>query len=198
MDLDDLPENTYDLGDKKEKKENEKINSEEEEESKEEKFERIIREQSLKNKILRYKISFSKYLVAYDYRIQELDMLDIDQLEKLLTEIEICVSCRTSGNMLSDYYISTVSIVERVAPLLSMNLTGLSKVLGEDDRVRECLEEISIKYDVVQHTPPEARLAYLTLRSIMALNQHNKKVFETQKILDTKVKREVIDEFADL
>ena len=193
MNLDDLPEN--DIGEPI-------CNSEEETqpepEDKEDKFKKIIKEQGLKNKILRYKVSFAKYLESYNYRIQELDALNIEQLETLLQEIEICVSCRTSGNMLGDYYISTVSVIERCAPLVSMNLSGLSEILGKDERIRECLDEISIKYDVLSYTPPEARLAYLTLRAIMAINQVNKKKEKTAAVLNERVKPEVINAYADL
>ena len=205
MDLNDLPETSADIpieGKKQQRRQiAETVPNEEpqpEEEDKDERFQRIIREQSIKNKILRYKISFGKYLTAYDYKIQDLDQYDAEQLSKLLEEIEICVSCRTSGNMLKSYYIGAVEVAEKCAPLLSMNLTGLSRILGENEQIRECLEEISIKYDVIQHTPPEARLCFLTLQSILAINTHNRKLIETKKILTEPVKKEVVEEFKDL
>lgn len=209
MNLDDLPENVIELETEQAPKKTRKPqvsdiiaepeeDSEPEEESEQDKFKKIIELQGLKNKILRYKVSFDKYLIAYDYKIQDLDNLTLEQLKTLLTEIEICVSSRTSGNMLKNYYCSAVEVGERMAPFLGLNLTGLSKVLGESDQVRECLEELSIKYDVLQYTKPEVRLAYITLQTIFAINTHNKKINEINKVMEASVKKEVIEEFKDL
>lgn len=135
MSLDDLPENIEtELNDITETK------SAVVQESSEERFERILSEQRLKNKILRYKVSFGKYLLAYDYKIEQMDELSMDQLERLAQEIEIAVSCRTSGNMLKSYYIGSVQMVEKVAPLLSMNLQGLSAVLENNQAIQETLD----------------------------------------------------------
>lgn len=197
MDLEDLPEITSDIPDNNSKKKTISLSPKEEEEDKDVKFNRIIKEQAIKNKILRYKVAFGHYLMAYDYKIQDLDNMGTAELETLLMEIEISVSSRTSGNMISSYYLGGVSTIEKIAPILGMNLKGLSVVLGENQQIKETLEELSIKYDVAHYSKPEIRLAYLTLQSIMAINSHNKKVAETQKILNEKVSKDVVDEFKD-
>lgn len=193
MSLDDLPENIEtELNDITETK------SAVVQESSEERFERILSEQRLKNKILRYKVSFGKYLLAYDYKIEQMDELSMDQLERLAQEIEIAVSCRTSGNMLKSYYIGSVQMVEKVAPLLSMNLQGLSAVLENNQAIQETLDELSIKYDVLQAQPPEARLAFLTLQTVMALNNRNKQIDAVKTVVNEPVKKEIIEKYADL
>jgi len=202
MDLNDLPEITSDIPDSDGKvKRTQSFStpeSAEPSEDKEEKFQRIIKEQGVKNKILRYKVSFGQYLLAYDYKINDLDNLSIDELEQLLMEIEICVSSRTSGNMIQSYYLGAVSMTERVAPILGMNLQGLSQVLTENAQIKETLDELSIKYDVVHYTKPEVRLAYLTLQSIMAVNSINKKKEKTQQVLSAPVPQKTVEEFKDL
>lgn len=193
MSLDDLPENIEtELNDITETK------SAVVQESSEERFERILSEQRLKNKILRYKVSFGKYLLAYDYKIEQMDELSMDQLERLAQEIEIAVSCRTSGNMLKSYYIGSVQMVEKVAPLLSMNLQGLSAVLENNQAIQETLDELSIKYDVLKAQPPEARLAFLTLQTVMALNNRNKQIDAVKTVVNEPVKKEIIEKYADL
>lgn len=193
MSLDDLPENIEtELNDITETK------SAVVQESSEERFESILSEQRLKNKILRYKVSFGKYLLAYDYKIEQMDELSMDQLERFAQEIEIAVSCRTSGNMLKSYYIGSVQMVEKVAPLLSMNLQGLSAVLENNQAIQETLDELSIKYDVLQAQPPEARLAFLTLQTVMALNNRNKQIDAVKTVVNEPVKKEIIEKYADL
>lgn len=192
MDLENLPENSSEIADVK-------LNAPVlREEPVEDKFSRIIKEQGLKNKILRYKVTFGHYLTAYDYKIQDLDNLDLNSLETLLMEIEISVSTRTSSNMVYSYYAGGVSVVEKIAPVLGMNLKGLSAVLTENKQIKETLEELSIKYDVLSYSKPEVRLIYYTLQSIMAVNTHNKKNAETQRVLDEKIDKKIVDEFKDL
>lgn len=196
--LDDLPENINDL--QVEGESNKKPNKTASllAQPEEDRFTAIIKEQSIKNKILRYKVSFGKYLIAFDYRIQDLDNLSCADLELLLQEIEICVASRTSGNMIKNYYLGCVNVFEKVSPLIGMNLQGLSTVLSENDAIRETLDELSIKYDVLHYTKPEIRLAYLTLQSIMAINSINKKNMKISSVLSEPVKKEVVDEFKDL
>lgn len=194
MSLDDLPENIESELDTEIKS----VTSAPVQESNEDRFERILTEQRLKNKILRYKVSFGKYLLAYDYKIEQMDELSIEQLEKLVQEIEIAVSCRTSGNMLKSYYIGSVQMVEKVAPLLSLNLQGLSAVLENNQAIQETLDELSIKYDVLQAQPPEARLAFLTLQTIMALNNRNRQIDAVKNVVNEPVKKEIIEKYADL
>ncbi len=196
MELNDLPEITNDIGG--ESKPQKKSTVLEEPEDREDKFNRIIREQALKNKILRYKVTFGQYLMAYDYKIESLEELNYEQLETLLMEIEICVSSRTSSNMTSSYYLGAVSMIERVAPILGMNLAGLSQSLTESEQIKETLAELSLKYDVASYTKPEVRLAYLTLQSIMAINSINKKKQQTEQVLNGRVPKTTVDEFKDL
>lgn len=192
MSLDDLPENI------ETELESEIKTASAPQESSEERFDRILNEQRIKNKILRYKVSFGKYLLAYDYKIEQMDDLTIEQLEKLVQEIEIAVSCRTSGNMLKSYYIGTVQMVEKIAPILSLNLQGLSSVLENNQAIQETLDELSIKYDVLQSQSPESRLAFLTLQTVMALNNRNRQIDTVKQVINEPVKKEVIEKYSDL
>lgn len=159
-------------------------------------FEDTLKKMSLRNKLISYKTNFGKYLEGYD--LSNISSLSMTELETLLQEVQIVVETRNSGNMLKFYYIGGIDVVERVAPIVGMNLRGLSEIMKNNDPIQECLNELSIKYDVLSAQPVEARLAFLTLNTILAVNNRNKQTESINKIVEGKVSKTVVDEFKDL
>jgi hypothetical protein len=183
-----LPENTNDI----------EITQPEEKIEPAEDFEQTLAKLKVRDQILRYNVSFKKYLEAYQQKILEMDDLDISQLNQLLSEIQISVSSRTSGQMIKGYYNSLMSTVEYIAPVINMNLSGLSKILAETQEIQECIEELNIKYDIMKHVPPESRLLLTTLNCILAVNRENKKLAKITNLMAQPVRDEHIQEFNDL
>lgn len=161
-------------------------------------FEDTLKKMSLKNKLVSYRTNFAKYLEAYDLSITTLNGLSTEELELLSDEIKIVVETRNSGNMLKFYYIGGVDMFERVAPIVGMNLKGLGDILKNNEPIQETLNELSIKYDVLHAQPPEARLAFLTLNAILAVNNLNKQKDAISKIVEGTVSKNIVDEFKDL
>lgn len=161
-------------------------------------FEDTLKKMSLKNKLVSYRTNFAKYLEAYDLSITTLNGLSIEELELLSDEIKIVVETRNSGNMLKFYYIGGVDMVERVAPIVGMNLKGLGDILKNNEPIQETLNELSIKYDVLHAQPVEARLCFLTLNAILAVNNLNRQKDAITKIVEGTVSKNIVDEFKDL
>ncbi len=161
-------------------------------------FEDTLKKMTLKNKLISYRTNFAKYLEAYDLTLTTLNSLSMEELEMLADEIKIVIETRGSGNMLKFYYIGGVDMFERIAPVIGMNLNGLSEILKNNEAIQETLNELSIKYDVLHTQPAESRLAFLTLNAILAINNRNKQLDSITKIVEGKVAKNVVDEFSDL
>lgn len=198
--FDSMPENATDFNaeefTQEESKKKKSVDEPEEEEQDD--FENTLEILKIKHKIIRYSQSFGKYLEIFTSRLGMMDDLDLPQLKKLLMEIEIAVRARTSGNMCRTYYMNAMQVAEKVAPFIGMNLNGLFAIMNQNEQINECLEELSIKYDVMHHVNPEIRLGFITLNTVLALNSQNKKINKVAEILDQAVKAEHIEDYKDL
>lgn len=194
--FDNLPDNTSDFNPENIKEPSDNTNAEESIE--EESFDETLEKLKIRDQILRYNVSFSKYLNAYQEKIIGMDSLDNSQLKRLFKEIQIAVSARTSGNMARRNYGALVTSIEYVAPMFGMNLKGLSNILTEDEEIKECIEELNIKYDVMNHVPPEIRLIFLTTNAALAVNRENQKMQKIINIMNEPVAQDHINEFNDL
>lgn len=168
------------------------------EEEPEESFDETLEKLKIRDRIIRYNVSFGKYLTVFSERMTAIDDMDLAQLKRLIREIEIAVSARTSGNMVRIYYGNAIQVTERLAPLIGMNLNGLTAVLTENEQINECLEELNIKYDVMHHVNPEIRLGFITLNAILAVNSQNKKINKVAEVLNQPVKEEHAKMYEDL
>lgn len=198
-DLENMPEEGYEFADINEpRKRKGKSEEPEQEQEPEPDFDETLEILKIKDRIIRYSTSFGKYLGVFMNRIEDIDNMDIDQLKKLIREIEIAVSARTSGNMVRIYYHNTINAIEKLAPIAGFNLQGLSQVLLENAQIDECIEELNIKYDIMRHVRPEMRLAFITLNAVLAVNSQNKKMETIAKVVNTPLNPEHVEAFADL
>lgn len=189
-----LPENTSELPDFEDTAADKPVETVAEEMS----FEDTLELLKLKDQILRYNISFGKYLQAYTEKIANMDDLELEQIKKLHREISIAVSARTSGNLARTQYTGIIRTVEFCSPALGFNLRGLTDYLSGDEAVQETIEELNIKYDVLNHISPEVRLVYLTLNAALAINKENQKFDKIVKIMNEPVNQQHLDQFQDL
>lgn len=201
--FDELPETTVDFNPDLKPETNTKLSKvdpigQDDDDSDLSEFDETLTKLKIRDQILRYNVAFAKYLQAYQEKIINMDDLNVRELEKLFLEVKICVSARTSGNMARRNYNALINGLEYAAPLIGMNLRGLSGILIEDEEVRECIEELNIKYDIMHHVPPEVRLGFLTMNAVLAVNRENKKMQVLVNILEENVTQEHVDEFQDL
>lgn len=195
--FDDLPENTTDFNPQEPTQIN-AVAPAVAEITAEDDFDTTLEKMKIRDQILRYNVSFAKYLTAYEEKIIAMDSLELESLKRLFTEIKIAVSARTSGNMARRNYNAVITSVEYIAPMIGMNLRGLSAFLTEDEEVRECIEELNIKYDVMHHVPPEVRLIFLTANAALSINRENQKMQKIVNIMNEPVAQEHVEEFDDL
>lgn len=78
----------------------------------EERHKLILDKMKLKNKILRYKELFPHLLQNFQYRIEDLDQMEIKDLEYLLEELSVAVNTRNSSGLTKILYFESMRIVE--------------------------------------------------------------------------------------
>ena len=87
----------------------------------------MIEKQKLKNKVLRYKELFPHYMRNIEFKLDDLDNMDIEQLEKLIEELSIIVNTRNSSNLTQMLYFTTTSIFETTSTRFGMQVNGLTE-----------------------------------------------------------------------
>ncbi len=196
-DLNDLPE-ILELETKKKKVEEIPTKEQDLPQEEEDSLDLKLVKSELVNMILMYKIKFEKYLLAYEIDIMKLKSMSLEELETLYKQVELAVQCRNSTNMYKFTYSGVLESVEKVAPIVGMNLNGLSAVMNNNNEIQEILDEISIKYSSKTYAPPEIRLCFITLYTALGINSQNKKISAINKVVEEKVDIKIAEKYSDL
>ena len=160
--------------------------------------ETIIRLLKKKNKILRYQTLFPHYLSHVQYKFQDLDIMTEDQLDYLLKELDIIISSSNNSMLTHTVFYGAIDTTEKLAPIFSFNLSGLSQTLKEDQEVNDILNELSLKYDDITATPPEYRIILKILKTGFVLNAQNKHNVRYKEYLEKSISRDVQEKYKNL
>lgn len=157
-------------------------------------FERL----QLKTQILRWKESFPKQLEVYNYRMETLDNLTNEEMVILLEEMSMAVSTRNSSGLTAMLYFTGVETIERAGTMLGYQIQGVSMALQQNAAIKDCLNELMLKYEQQLYTPPELRLAYLTISTVMTIHKLNSNQNVITNAMNKKVPEDVANKYADL
>lgn len=152
----------------------------------------------LKTQILRWKETFPQQLSVYDYKMQNLDSLSNGELEELLDELSMAVSTRNSSGLTKMFYYTGAEVFEKGGVMLGFKIQGVANALMQNQAISHCLDEIMLKYEKSLYTPPELRLAYLTMQSIITLHKLNSNQDVINSAMNKKVAPEIATKYKDL
>lgn len=158
----------------------------------------MIERQKLKNKVLRYKELFPDYMRNIEFKLEDLDNMDIEQLENLIEELGVIVNTRNSSNLTQMLYFTSINVVEAGSTRFGLQVAGLTEALKQNRAVIDCLNEISLIYENDMYMRPEIRLAYLTSQTIIQLHNLNKSGQTISNYLNKKVPDEIVNKYKDL
>lgn len=164
----------------------------------EERHKLILDKMKLKNKILRYKELFPGIFKNFDYRIQDLDQMEIRDLEYLLEELSVCVNTRNTSGLTKMLYFESVRIVEGTGSMVGLQINGLAEALKQNQAVHDVLNELSLKYENDCFMQPEVRLAYLTATTVLSLHKLNSSGNTINNYLSSKVPDNLVNDYKDL
>lgn len=152
----------------------------------------------LKNKILTYQVKFREELLAYEYKMSQLDELSIPDLELFLQEIRIAVRQRNSSAMTKSFYFGAVNLFEKASSKVGFDVTGLHQSLYTQSEIHKCLDEIALEYEDSINMPAHIRLPFITLQAALSINAMN----NTRNIINTEmnktISKDLVDEYKDL
>lgn len=166
--------------------------------SPEERHDIILNKMKLKNKILRYKELFPHMLHNFEYRIEDLDKMEIQELEYILQELSICVNTRNSSGLTKMLYFESMRIIECTGPLFGLQILNLNEALKQNQGIHDILNELSLKYESEMYMPPELRLGYLTATTILSLHKLNSTSSVINEFLNKKIPESIIKDYEDL
>lgn len=166
--------------------------------SPEERHDIILSKMKLKNKILRYKELFPHLLQNFEYRIEDLDKMEISELEYIVQELSICVNTRNASGLTKMLYFESMRIVECTGPLVGLQIANLNEALKQNQGIHDILNELSLKYENDVYITPEIRLGYLTATTILSLHKLNSTTNIINDFLTKKIPDDVIKDYEDL
>lgn len=123
----------------------------------------------------RYRTSrFGKYLQDMNYKLQDsiISKLSLDELQKLLKDVQFTIANKNNQNMLEPMVLGGVSFIEKMVSDF-YDVRGLSANLAQDQAFLEILEEIQLKSLVFSNNDPETRLAITVLKAAYVQNRVN-------------------------
>ena len=124
--------------------------------------------------LARYRMSkrFGEYLKAelgFDLHPLNLNNLTIPELDYMINDIKFCISCKNVGNFWQDAATKGVGAIESfVSPYY--NVTGLSKVLEQDDTYCDAVEEMVLENQHYLYTKSQYRLMYLIAKNAIKVH----------------------------
>lgn len=157
-----------------------------------ERQEYLMNKMKLKNKVLRYKELFPHLLQNFNYRIEDLDKMEINELEYLIEELSISVNTRNSAGLTKMLYFEGLRVIEVGGSFVGLKLNGLQAALKDNQAIHDCLNELSLKYENDMYMSPEIRLAYLTSTTILSFHKLN----STRNVIDTFLSEKLDDKLA--
>ena len=166
--------------------------------SPEDRHQMIIEKTKLKNKVIRYKTLFPKILGHFEYRMAELDVMSIPELEYLIQELSVAVNTQNSSGLTKMLYFGSVRFVEASSSIFGLQINGLSAALNDNEAVHDVLNEISLKYENDMYMAPEIRLAYLTAQTMLGLHNLNSSGNTINAFLQSKIPETIADQYKDL
>lgn len=137
-----------------------------------------------------------------EYRMIDFSVLTIQDLESTMADIRYSVSCKTnSSNMEEGFKKSTIVIENMVNRFSSMDVTGYSHIMNNDDRVLDTVAEISMDFRNLQHVSPYKRLVFYMVSGIIttnAINQAVKANNTMNDMLNKQIDTNTIHSYSDL
>lgn len=156
---------------------------------------KMIDRMKLRNKIMRYRELFPKYLEHFEF---DLETMSESEMEILIEEMSVAVNTRNSSGLTKMIYFESVKIAEVGGSLVGLQINGLSEALQQNAAIHDVLNEISLKYENDMYMAPEIRLAYVTLTTALSLHKLNSSQNTISNFLNKPIKKNDLGEFDDL
>lgn len=152
----------------------------------------------VKSKILQYQQTFPDELLAYNYKMNQLDQFSTEDLRVFLDEVKIVVSQRNSTGLAKFAYFSAVDVIEKIGCKIGYDIKGFKNILNANPEIHKCLNEIALEYADMIYVSPHIRLSFLTLSVATNLYQMKKVENVVEKEIQKKIPDDIREMYNDL
>ena len=122
----------------------------------------------------------SKYRSLFPSETEDLDLtpktlnaLNLEDLRDRVRDTEFNVSTRRSAAGARMMLIAALQTGEAIAPIVGLNLTGISSVASQNLEILTCCDEVFVKYDSMVALDPAVRLSIAICQLALAINDRN-------------------------
>jgi len=147
-------------------------------------------------KINRYRQRFSN--LCGEWIGMDITKKSIPELENIHNDIRLTVQNDGVNNLSLLGYLQCIETIEGLAPILNMDLQGLSMICMKDQTIRNCVDELCIEMTSSKIFPPHYRLLILTGGIAMQINNKNKSSKIINNFLDKSVSVELQEKYNDI
>ncbi len=152
----------------------------------------------VKSKILQYQQTFPDELLAYNYKMNQLDQFSTEDLRVFLDEIKIAVSQRNSTGLAKFAYFSAADVIEKIGCKIGYDIKGFKNILNANPEIHKCLNEIALEYADNIYVSPHVRLSFITLSVATNLYQIKKVENVVEKEIQKKIPDDIKEMYNDL
>ncbi len=122
-----------------------------------------------------YLNEFPEKLKSYKRMKSKIEGMDLEELDNLRSEFEMCVGMKTSIKGMTNMAIRGVMMLEKtIEAFTPLNPTGLAQVCSSDEGFNDDLKLVCLKYCEYINAAPEARLGMTLLSNIIMMDKINK------------------------
>lgn len=160
----------------------------------------VVNRQLKINTITEYKRVIGHQLGAFEekFDIDYLNGLSSEELDKLITQIEVCAGGSNSASLIQPMIKCGLGFMERAGSKLGMKWEGLQNQLMISEEFNRNITLIKLKYGRSLYVNPIVTLGITILQTAM-YTDHNNRLKETlEEHGKLKVDKKVVDEFKDL
>lgn len=162
--------------------------------------EEVVERQLKINTILEYKRCIGEELGAFEdkFDIDYLNGLTSDQLDVLITQIEVSANCANSASMIKPLVHHGLGLMELTGDRFGLKWQGLQNTLMVSKDFDRNITLIKLKYGKSLYVDPIYTACITILQTAMYLDQHHRK---REKVLEhgkENVDKKFINEFKDL
>ena len=157
-------------------------------------------EQKEKRKLINYVKSYIKIYPIQLSEFKEINLTDktISELNDLKDEMQRTVSSSKGLKMFNGLLYAGCDILEKGAPRVGYDLTGLKQITMQNEDVEQCVQEIALEYQQDQNVRPEKRLLLMMLSICYGVNYFNKNKPNMQNNVENNINKDINNKYSDL
>ena len=157
-------------------------------------------EQKEKRKIINYVKSYIKIYPIQLSEFKDFNLTDktISELNDLKEEMQRTVSSSKGLKMFNGILYAGCDVLEKGAPRIGYDLTGLKQICMQNEDVEQCVQEIALEYQQDQNVRPEKRLMLMMLSMCYGINYMNKMKLDVKNNSDKDINKDLNKKYSDL